>query len=80
VLISVVLNGRDLRVITEVGSVLDSKEIAHAFSSKDTFCMLSFIRIGGRGRNRYASARFALAGRHHCNVRKVEREKMESLF
>jgi len=79
VLISVP-NGRDLRVVAEVGSVLDGKEIAYAFIGKDTFCVLSFIRIGGRGRNRYASAGFVLAGRHRCSVRKVEQEKMESLF
>jgi hypothetical protein len=80
VLISVVPNGRDLRVVAEVGSVLDGKEIAHAFIGKDPFCVLSFIRIGGRGRNRCASAGFVLAGRHHCSVRKVEQEKVESLF
>jgi hypothetical protein len=80
VLISVVPNGRDHRVVAEVGSVLDGKEISYAFIGKDTFCVLSFIRIGGRGRNRYASAGFVLAGRHHCSVRKVEQEKMESLF
>jgi hypothetical protein len=62
-------NGRDLPVVAEVGIVLE-----------DTFCVLSFIRISERGRNRYASAGFVLAGRHHCSVRKVEQERIESLF
>jgi hypothetical protein len=71
-LISVIPNGRDLRVITEVGSMLDNKKFAGAFINGDTLCVPSFIRISGRGRNRYASAGFVLARRHHYHIRKVE--------
>jgi hypothetical protein len=38
---------------------------------KDTFCMLFFIGIDGRERNRYVNARFVL-GRHYCRVRKIQ--------
>jgi hypothetical protein len=70
-LASVVLGGRDLRILAKIGSVLNNKELAHAFVRKDMFCILSFIKIDKKGKDRYVNARFAL-GRYHCSVRKIQ--------
>jgi hypothetical protein len=54
--ISVVPNQRDLRILTEVGSVTNDKEFAWTFIGKDTFCVLSFIRKGGGIGDKYVDA------------------------
>jgi hypothetical protein len=60
----VILNRRDLRIPTEISSVINDKEFAWAFISKDTFCVLSFIKKGDRIKGRYVDAGVVLGGRH----------------
>jgi hypothetical protein len=72
-------DGRDLRILAKIGRVINNKELAHTFIGKETFCKLSFIRIDGRGRNRYDIARFVL-GRYYCSVGKTQKEEIEGML
>jgi hypothetical protein len=59
--------------------VINDKEFAWAYIDKDTFCVLSFIRKGGRIGDRYVDAGVVLGGRHNCGA-EMWLEEMELLL
>ena len=48
--------------------MINDKEFAWAFIGKDTFCVLSSIRMDGGIGDRYVNARVALGGRRGCGA------------